>query len=100
MYKHEIVNYVKTLFVKNACFSYIYSCSRCIVVGLKKSTYCSFVPVDRLCSKPKELLHMLFHVLGRYHEHERPDRDKYIDIIQENIIEGIHKLYTHHEQKV
>ena len=34
---------------------------------------------------------MLFHILGRYHEHERPDRDRYIDFIEENIIQGIFK---------
>ena len=33
-------------------------------------------------------MHMLFHILGRYHEHERADREKYIDIIDENIMEG------------
>ena len=52
--------------------------------------------VDRLCSESKELLHTLFHILGRYHEHQRTDREKYIDIIQENIIEGTctYKLST------
>ena len=37
----------------------------------------------------KALLHTVFHILGRYHEHERADRREYIDIIAENIIEGI-----------
>ena len=60
------------------------------MVWLDKSTYCSFVhvPVGRGCSGSKALLHTLFHVLGRYHEHERADREKYIEIIDENIIEG------------
>ena len=40
-------------------------------------------------SNSKELLHMLFHILGRYHEHERADRDRYIDVILDNIIEGM-----------
>ena len=62
------------------------------MVGLDKSTYCSYVPVDKMFSSSKAVLHMLFHILGRYHEHERADRDSYIDVIKENIIEGI---YTH-----
>ena len=58
------------------------------MVGLDKSTYCSYVTVDETSSSSKALLHTLFHILGRYHEHERADREKYIDIIEENIIEG------------
>ena len=34
------------------------------------------------------MLHSLFHVLGRYHEHQRGDREEYIRIIKEHIIEG------------
>ena len=49
---------------------------------------------ERLSSK--EVLHTLFHILGRYHEHERPDRDKYVQIIEENIIEGIVIIYILH----
>ena len=40
-------------------------------------------------SSTKALLHMLFHILGRYHEHKRADRDIYVDIRKRNIIEGI-----------
>ena len=60
------------------------------MVGLDKSTYCSFVhvPVGRGCSGSNAFFHTLFHILGRYHEHERSDREKYIEIIDENIIEG------------
>ena len=39
-------------------------------------------------SSSKALLHMLFHILGRYHEHERPDREEYIEVVEKNIIEG------------
>ena len=58
------------------------------MVGLDKSTYLSYVPVDSKGLSSKALFHTLFHILGRYHEHERPDRDTYIDFIRENIIEG------------
>ena len=46
------------------------------------------MPVERGCLNTKALLHMLFHILGRYHEHERADREEYVDVIEENIIEG------------
>ena len=32
--------------------------------------------------------HKLFHVLGRYHEHQREDRDDYVRVLSENIEEG------------
>lgn len=33
-------------------------------------------------------IHEMLHTLGLYHEHMRPDRDKYITIIWENIKKG------------
>ena len=58
------------------------------MVGFDKSTKCSYVSVDGTRLSYKELLHMMFHILGRYHEHERVDRNKYIDVVEENIMEG------------
>ena len=36
----------------------------------------------------EHILHELFHVLGRYHEHMRDDRDNYVQIHPENIYAG------------
>ena len=44
--------------------------------------------VDRDHLSIKLLLHSLFHTLRRYHEHQREDREEYIHIIKEHIIEG------------
>ena len=59
------------------------------MVGLNRSTHYRYVQVDAEFLSPKALLHTLFHILGRYHEHERADREKYVHTIQKNIIEGI-----------
>ena len=58
------------------------------MVGFDKSTYFRFIPVDSGCSSWKELFHTMFHILGRYHEHERADREKYVDVFEGNVIEG------------
>ena len=58
------------------------------MVGFDRHNRSRYVHVDRQVSSSKAVLHMLFHILGRYHEHERADREKYIDIIRKNIIEG------------
>ncbi|KAL5264653.1 hypothetical protein ACHWQZ_G005664 [Mnemiopsis leidyi] len=34
------------------------------------------------------LMHELGHVLGLFHEHTRPDRDQYVEIIQDNLMAG------------
>ena len=65
------------------------------MVGFDKSSYRTNVAVDGAWSTSKALLHMLFHILGRYHEHERPDRVKYIEVIEKNILEGAY-MYIHY----
>ena len=62
------------------------------MVGFNRSTRYHYVQVDTGCLTSKALLHMLFHILGRYHEHERADRKKYVEVIEENIIKGIVSL--------
>ena len=68
--------------------------SGCGVVGLDRSTHYRYVQVDAKFSSSKALMHMLFHVLGRYHEHERADKEKYVVTFEKNIIEGIYSRHT------
>ena len=64
------------------------------MIGFDNFTHYRYVQLDQDFSSSKALLHMLFHVLGRYHEHERADREKYVNVIEENIIEGTIIKYT------
>ena len=40
------------------------------------------------CDKKGVVIHEIFHALGRWHEHSRPDRDDYIIINNDNIKQG------------
>ena len=86
-----ITDYVKAHHASTAhCFQY----SGCSVVGFDRSTHYRYIQVDEDNLSYKAMVHTLFHILGRYHEHERPDREKYVDVIEGNIIEGIIVIYT------
>ena len=44
------------------------------------------VNIGSLCLKnPRSIIHELQLVLGLWHEHVRPDRDTFIEILRENI---------------
>ena len=45
------------------------------------------------CQTKGELLHTIGHVIGLWHEQARPDRDLYVEILEENIEEGQEKNF-------
>jgi hypothetical protein len=70
------------------CWSYIGKRGGEQILSLRppdeKSCHC-------LCNVGR-VLHEMMHALGFYHEHTRPDRDNYIEIIEENVKRGIYSL--------
>ena len=39
------------------------------------------------------MLHQLGHIIGLYHEHTRPDRDQFVEILWENIEPGANSSF-------
>ena len=46
------------------------------------------ISINSVCGSFSTAVHEIGHVLGFFHEHSRPDRDKYVTIHDENIIPG------------
>lgn len=46
------------------------------------------VKLTHNCTRKYVVAHQLAHVMGLQHEHMRPDRDKYIDILWDNVEPG------------
>ncbi|XP_067928524.1 bone morphogenetic protein 1-like [Watersipora subatra] len=64
-------------------------CGCCSYVG-KSGEGRQDVSIGKNCDKFGIVVHELGHVVGFWHEHTRPDRDEYIDIIMENVMIGQH----------
>ena len=41
------------------------------------------------CGDERLIFHELFHVLGFDHEHSRPDRNRYVKINLQNVVDGM-----------
>ena len=64
-------------------------CSKCSRIGMYDQHQQAQVAAFNSQSRAiKSSFHLLFHILGRYHEHQRPDRNQYIKVQWDNIKEG------------
>ncbi|CAG9855331.1 unnamed protein product [Phyllotreta striolata] len=62
-------------------------CGCCSFVG-KRGNGGQAISIGKNCDKFGIIVHELGHVVGFWHEHTRPDRDKHVNIIRENIMSG------------
>ena len=65
---------------------WLVSCSQFADVGRQKAAQTVHIVYNS--EKFKETIHDILHSLGMYHENQRPDRDRYVDTIWNNIIPG------------
>nr|ACO15256.1 Zinc metalloproteinase nas-12 precursor [Caligus clemensi] len=76
--------YIHSSKVRPGCWSYVGKRGGRQELSLRRpsktSCYC-------LCNSGR-ILHEVLHALGFYHEHSRPDRDKYIKIVSSNVKKG------------
>ncbi|GFY71436.1 tolloid-like protein 1, partial [Trichonephila inaurata madagascariensis] len=62
-------------------------CGCCSFVG-KRGNGPQAISIGKNCDKFGIVVHELGHVVGFWHEHTRPDRDKHVQIINKNIMTG------------
>ncbi|CAH0558861.1 unnamed protein product [Brassicogethes aeneus] len=62
-------------------------CGCCSFVG-KRGNGGQAISIGKNCDKFGIVVHELGHVVGFWHEHTRPDRDRHVDILRENIMNG------------
>ncbi|CAF0757758.1 unnamed protein product [Didymodactylos carnosus] len=62
-------------------------CGCCSQVG-KQGTGAHILSLGLKCDKHGIIAHELGHAIGFWHEHTRPDRDQYVEILRQNIKHG------------
>ena len=60
------------------------------VIGMDRENIAQCIPVGYNTAFAKYIFRMILQSLGRYYEHQRPDRDQFVSIQWENIATGIH----------
>lgn len=66
---------------------YDFSC--CSFVG-KRGNGPQAISIGKNCDKFGIVVHELGHVVGFWHEHTRPDRDRHVIIVKDNIMSGMY----------
>lgn len=62
-------------------------CGCCSFVG-KRGNGPQAISIGKNCDKFGIVVHELGHVVGFWHEHTRPDRDRHVQIVRDNILTG------------
>ena len=72
---------------------FVFQYSGCSAVGYNSSGSYRYVLVNDMLDSITSMLHAMFHILGRYHEHQRTDRGLYLSVKKESIMAGIVPTY-------
>lgn len=64
------------------------SLDRCCSFVGKRGNGPQAISIGKNCDKFGIVVHELGHVVGFWHEHTRPDRDRHVQIIRDNIMSG------------
>ena len=52
------------------------------------------ISIDSGCFTFRTIVHEIGHAVGFWHEHSRPDRDQYVNILHQNIISGFESNFN------
>ena len=85
MYSHCTNEFEKT-------YTSVSFINRHVPFGAPTDDNACVIGVVRFKIKVKDIMYQIFRLLGRGHEHARPDRDQYITIRWENILPGDHLI--------
>ncbi|KAK3859646.1 hypothetical protein Pcinc_034259 [Petrolisthes cinctipes] len=88
-HQHHQQDYLSITVDRDRCYSHIgrVGGAQVLSLGLMCVSWLDLGPV----------YHELFHALGFYHEHNRPDRDNHVEIKWDNILDGSAKNFVRRE---
>ncbi|XP_030384388.1 seminal metalloprotease 1-like [Scaptodrosophila lebanonensis] len=87
-------NYVNVTSENGGCFSYVGK--RSTVQQLNLQNYA----LDTGCFRLGTIVHEFLHALGFYHQQSAADRDDYVTIVEENILEGTEHNFNKYNETV
>ncbi|XP_041349095.1 zinc metalloproteinase dpy-31-like [Gigantopelta aegis] len=63
-------------------------------IGMRNSKKGQLIPIGPGCMRVGTILHEVGHALGLFHEQERPDRNRYVNVLYENVYKNARGNYN------